>query len=281
MDDRGRQLKEAGPAAPVEVLGLSGVPGAGEKCLAAENETKAREISEFRRRKERERVAGAATAQRGTIEQMLQNPQAGEQKEIAVLVKADVQGSVEAISATLGKLGTEEVRVRVLHAAVGAITESDITLAKASGALIVAFNVRAVPQARDMATRDGVDIRYYSIIYQVADDIEALVKGKTAPTLREKFLGYAEIREVFTITKVGKVAGCMVTEGVIKRGAGVRVLRDRTVIHTGKLATLKRFKEDVREVQKGFECGLNLENFQDIAKGDMIECYETEEVAAA
>ncbi|MCC7428383.1 MAG: translation initiation factor IF-2 [Alphaproteobacteria bacterium] len=280
MDDRGRQLKEAGPAAPVEVLGLSGVPGAGEKCLAAENETNAREISEFRRRKERERVAGAATAQRGTIEQMLQNIQAGEQKEIAVLVKADVQGSVEAISATLGKLGTEEVRVRVLHAAVGAITESDITLAKASGALIVAFNVRAVPQARDMAARDGVDIRYYSIIYQVADDIEALVKGKTAPTLREKFLGYAEIREVFNITKVGKVAGCMVTEGVIKRGAGVRVLRDRTVIHTGKLATLKRFKEDVREVQKGFECGLNLENFQDIAKGDMIECYETEEVAA-
>jgi len=281
VDDHGRQIREAGPACPVEVLGLSGVPVAGEKCLVAENETRAREISEFRQRRERERVAGAATAQRGTIEQMLKNIQEGDQKEVTVVVKADVQGSVEAIGATLGKLGNEEVKVRVLYGGVGAITESDVTLAKASNALIIGFNVRAVPQARDMAQRDGVDIRYYSIIYQVADDIDSLVKGKVAPKLREKFLGYAEIREVFAISKVGKVAGCMVTDGTIKRGAGVRLLRDRTVIHTGKLSTLKRFKDDVREVQKGFECGLSLENFQDIAKGDVVECYETEEIPAA
>jgi translation initiation factor IF-2 len=197
-----------------------------------------------------------------------------------VLVKADVQGSAEAIAATVLKLGNDEVKVRVLHSAVGQITESDVQLAKASAAVIVAFNVRATAQARDLAARDGVDIRYYSIIYDVATDIENLVKGKIAPKEREKFLGYAEIRRVFDITKVGKVAGCMVTEGVVKRGAGVRLLRDGVVIHTGELSQLKRFKDDVREVTRGFECGMAFANYQDIREGDVIECFETETVPA-
>jgi translation initiation factor IF-2 len=248
--------------------------------VAVEDEGRAREISEFRQRKLREKAAAGQTAARGTLDQMLARIQAGEQKEVAVLVKADVQGSAEAIAATVLKLGNDEVKVRVLHSAVGQITESDIQLAKASDAVIVAFNVRATSQARDLAARDGVDIRYYSIIYDVANDIENLVKGKLAPKEREKFLGYAEIRRVFEITKVGKVAGCMVTEGLVKRGAGVRLLRDGVVIHTGELSQLRRFKDDVREVARGFECGMAFANYQDIREGDMIECFETETVPA-
>jgi translation initiation factor IF-2 len=280
LDDKGRQLKEAAPSTPVEILGLAGVPSAGEPFVAVENEGRAREISEFRQRKIREKAAAGSAAARGTLDQMLARIQAGEQKEVAVVVKADVQGSAEAIQATVQKLGNEEVRVRVLHAAVGQITESDVQLAKASDAVIVAFNVRATAQARDLAQRDGVDIRYYSIIYDVADDVENLVKGKLAPKEREKFLGYAEIRKVFEITKVGKVAGCLVTEGVVKRGAGVRLLRDNVVIHTGELSQLKRFKDDVREVTKGYECGMAFANWQDIREGDVIECFETETVPA-
>ncbi|GIX09476.1 translation initiation factor IF-2 [Elioraea sp.] len=280
LDDKGRQLKEAPPSTPVEILGLSGVPAAGEPFVAVDGEARAREISEFRQRKIRERAAAGSAAARGTLDQMLARIQAGEQKEVAVVIKADVQGSAEAIQATVQKLGNEEVRVRVLHSAVGQITESDVQLAKASDAVIVAFNVRATSQARDLAAREGVDIRYYSIIYDVADDIENLVKGKVAPKEREKFLGYAEIRKVFEITKVGKVAGCMVTEGVVKRGAGVRLLRDNVVIHTGELSQLKRFKDDVREVAKGYECGMAFANYQDIREGDVIECFETETVPA-
>jgi translation initiation factor IF-2 len=280
LDDKGRAMKDAEPATPVEILGLSGVPGAGEPFVAVEDEARAREISDFRQRKAREKAALATTSSRGTVEQMLAAIQAGAQKEVAVVVKADVQGSAEALGVTLAKISREEVRVRVLHSAVGQITESDIQLAKASGAIIVAFNVRATAQARELAAREGVDIRYYSIIYQVADDIEALVVGKLAPIQREKFLGYAEIREVFEITKVGKVAGCRVTEGVVKRGAGVRLLREGTVIHQGELSTLRRFKDDVREVQAGFECGMSFANYSDIRVGDVIECYETESVAA-
>jgi len=211
---------------------------------------------------------------------MLARIQAGEQKEVAVVVKSDVQGSAEAIQATVARLAHEEVKVRVLHAAVGQITESDVQLAKASNAVIVAFNVRATSQARDLAQRDGVDIRYYSIIYEVADDIDKLVRGKVAPKAREKFLGYAEIRKVFDITKVGKVAGCMVTEGVVKRGAGVRLLRDGVVVHSGDLSQLKRFKDDVREVARGYECGLSFAGFNDLKEGDVVECFETEMVAA-
>jgi translation initiation factor IF-2 len=196
-----------------------------------------------------------------------------------VVVKADVQGSLEAITASLAKLGTEEVSVRVLHAAVGGINESDVTLARASQAMIIGFNVRANPQAREMARRDNVDIRYYSIIYNVVDDIKAALSGLLAPAVREKFLGYAEIRQVFSISKVGKIAGCMVTEGIVKRGAKVRLLRDNVVIHEGALKTLKRFKDEVREVREGYECGMAFENYQDIQEGDVIECYEMEEVA--
>ncbi|MGC8470071.1 MAG: translation initiation factor IF-2, partial [Acetobacteraceae bacterium] len=280
VDERGQNLREAGPSAPVEVIGLSGVPQAGEPFVAVENEARAREISEFRQRKLRERSSTTAAEGRGTLDQMLARIQAGEQKEVAVLIKADVQGSAEAITQTVLKLGSEEVKVRVLHAAVGQITESDVALAKASRAVIIGFNVRATAQARELSAREGVDIRYYSIIYEVADDIEKLVRGRMAPKEREKFLGYAQIRKVFSITKVGKVAGCMVTDGVVKRGAGVRLLRDNVVIHQGELSQLKRFKDDVREVAKGYECGLSFAGFQDLQEGDVVECYETETFAA-
>jgi translation initiation factor IF-2 len=280
LDDKGRPMKDAGPSSPVEVLGLAGIPSAGEPFVVVEDEGRAREISEFRQRKVRDRSAAGATAARGTLEEMLTRIAAGAQKEVAILIKADVQGSAEAIQSTVLKLEHEEVKVRVLLTGVGQITESDIQLAKASNAVIVAFNVRATAQARALATRDGVDIRYYSIIYQVADDVEQMVKGKVAPKYREHFLGYAEIRKVFDITKTGKVAGCMVTEGVVKRGCGVRLLRDNVVIHQGELSQLKRFKDDVKEVARGYECGLSFAGFQDLREGDVVECYESELVPA-
>ena len=278
LDDKGRQLAEAGPSMPVEILGLSGAPSAGEPFVVVESESRAREITEFRERRQREKAAGAAAGARGTLDQMLARIQAGEQKEVAVLIKADVQGSAEAIQATVLKLAHEEVKVRVLLSGVGQITESDVQLSKASSAVIIAFNVRATSQAREMAQREGVDIRYFSIIYEVSDDIEKLVKGKVAPKARERFLGYAEVRKVFNITKTGKVAGCMITEGLVKRGAGVRVLRDNVVIHSGELSQLKRFKDDVREVARGYECGLSFANFHDLQEGDVVECFETEMV---
>jgi translation initiation factor IF-2 len=280
QDDKGQALKSAGPSTPVELLGLSAAPPAGEPFVVVESDTRAREIVEFRARRLRDRSAAALHAGRGTMEEMLARIQAGQRKEVAVVVKADVQGSAEAIQVVLGKLGNEEVRVRVLYAGVGQITESDVQLAKASDGIIIAFNVRANTQARELSHRDGVDVRYYSIIYEVADDIEKLVKGKLAPVHREKFLGYAEIRQVFNITKTGKVAGCYVTEGLVKRGAGVRLLRDNVVIHQGELSQLKRFKDDVREVARGYECGLSFAGFQDLQVGDVVECYETEIVAA-
>ena len=261
---------------PVEIVDLTSVPSAGEPLVVVEDESRAREISEFRQRKLRDKHAGVMTAARGTLDQMLARIQEGVQKEVAILIKADVQGSAEAINTTVLKQAHEEVKVRVLISGVGQITESDIQLAKASSAVIVAFNVRATTQARDLALREGVDIRYYSIIYDVADDIEKLVKGKVAPKEREKFLGYAEIRKVFDITKTGKVAGCMITEGLVKRGCGVRLLRDGVVVHTGELTQLKRFKDDVREVARGYECGLSFANFNDLREGDVVECYEVE-----
>ena len=280
LDDKNRPIKTAGPSSPVEVLGLSSVPGAGEPFVVVENEVRAREISEFRQRKVKEKQAAGMTAARGTLDQMLARIQAGAQKEVAVLIKADVQGSAEAIQATVLKLEHEEVKVRVLIAGVGQITESDIQLARASDAIIVAFNVRATSQARELATRDGVDIRYYSIIYQVSDDIEQLVRGKIAPKHREKFLGYAEIRKVFNITKTGMVAGCYITEGVVKRGCGVRLLRENVVVHQGDLSQLKRFKDDVKEVARGYECGLSFAGYNDLKEGDVVECYEMELVPA-
>jgi translation initiation factor IF-2 len=277
LDDRGRNIESAGPATPVEVLGLQGTPLAGDVFVVVDSEARAREITEFRLHRQREKLAAAAG--RSTLEQMFSKIQAGEAKEVPVVIKADVQGSVEAISGSLRQLGNDEVKVRILHAAVGGINESDITLARASGGMIIGFNVRANPQAREMARRDHVDIRYYSIIYNVVDDIKAAMSGMLAPTLREKFLGNAEIREIFNITKTGKVAGCMVTEGMVKRGGKVRLLRDNVVIHEGTLKTLRRFKDEVREVKEGFECGMAFENYDNIEKGDVIECFEMEEVA--
>jgi len=279
INDRGQTVDEAAPATPVEVLGLNGTPLAGDDFTVVESEARAREIAEFRQRKKRE--AAVAASARGSLQDMFSRIQAGEAKELPVVIKGDVQGSIEAISGALEKLTAEntEVKVRVLHASVGAINESDITLANASSAMVIGFNVRANPQARDLAKRDGVEIRYYSIIYNVIDDVKAALTGMLAPTLRERFIGYATIREVFNITKVGKVAGCMVTQGTVKRGAGVRLLRDNVVIHEGTLKTLKRFKDEVKDVREGYECGMAFENYDNILAGDVIEAFEIEEVA--
>jgi translation initiation factor IF-2 len=276
-DDHGKKVKSAGPAMPVEVLGLQGTPSAGDDFAVVGSEQRAREVTEFRQRRNRDVRVSAGV--RGTVEQMLSAIAAGAAKEFPIVIKGDVQGSVEAIVGSLAKLNTAEVAVRVLHSAVGGINESDVTLARASNAMIIGFNVRANPQARDMARRDGIEIRYYSIIYDLTNDIKAGLTGLLSPTKRENFLGNAEIREVFNITKVGKVAGCMVSEGVVKRGAKVRLLRDNVVIHEGTLKTLRRFKDEVREVKEGYECGMAFENYQDIQPGDVIEAFEIEEVA--
>ncbi|MFN5589940.1 MAG: translation initiation factor IF-2 [Holosporales bacterium] len=272
VDEHGKRVKEAGPSTPVEVLGLGGVPDAGDDFVVVENDEKAREVSEFRQG-ERRQKQNLATA-RGGMESLFAKIRDSKRKELPVIVKTDVQGSLEAIRSSLQKLRNDELAVQVLHSGVGSITESDISLAKASGAAVIGFNVRANPQARDAAKRDGVEIRYYSIIYDVLDDVKKLLGGMLAPTLREIFLGYAQIRRVFDITKVGKIAGCMVTEGIIKRGCKVRLLRDNIVIHEGSLKTLKRLKDEVREVKSGFECGMAFDNYQDIRENDQIECFE-------
>ena len=280
INDRGANVTQAFPATPVEVLGLNGTPQAGDELMVVADEAKAREIAEFRAKRKRS-VAAAASTPRGNFEQMMQNIKAGAVKELAVLIKGDVHGSVEAIKGALIKLTDDntEVKVRVLDAAVGPVTESDVTLAKASGAMIFGFNVRANTQARDMARRDAVEIRYYSIIYNVIDDVKAALTGMLAPTLREKFLGNAQILQIFNITKVGKIAGCKITEGTVKRGGKVRLLRDNVVIHEGTLKTLKRMKDEVKEVREGFECGMAFENYDNIEVGDFIECFEMEEIA--
>lgn len=278
FNEMGQKVQEAGPATPVEVLGLQGTPAAGDDFAVVADENQAREITNYRIRKERD--AKLVKSAKSAMEQMLDKIKSGEVKHLPVIIKADVQGSIEAIEGTLNKLSNDEVSVQILHSAVGPISESDITLAKASNAFVIGFNVRAIPQARDMARRDGVDIRYYSIIYDVADDVKKGLEGMLSPELKEKILGYAEIRNVFNITGVGRVAGCMVTEGLVKRGAKVRLLRDNVVIHDGSLGQLKRFKEDVKEVKEGYECGMSFENYNDIQVGDFIECYEIEAIAA-
>jgi translation initiation factor IF-2 len=278
VDDRGNPVEQAGPSTPVEVLGLDGVPDAGEQLVAVENERRAREIAEYRQRKKRTQAAAAA-APRGTVEEMFTQMTAAGVRELPVVVKSDVHGSLEAIIAGLEKLSTDEVAVRVLHSGVGAITESDVTLAFASNATILGFNVRANAQAREMARRDNVELRYHSIIYELLDEAKARLSGLLAPASRETITGHAEVREVFNITKVGKVAGCMVVDGVIRRGARLRLLRDDVVAYEGPLGSLKRFKDDVREVREGFECGIGVDGFSDIRQGDVIEAYEVEEVA--
>jgi translation initiation factor IF-2 len=276
QNDRGETVKEAGPSTPIEVLGLSAAPEAGDEMVVVESEARAREVAEYRGRKRRE--ARQASSTRQTLDQLLKTREAGEKRLLPLVLKADVQGSAEAIQGALTKLGTDEVGAQILQSGVGGITESDVILAHASGAAVIGFNVRANNQARERAKRDGVDIRYYNIIYNVVDDVKAALSGLLAPETREKFLGNAEILEVFTISKVGKVAGCRVTEGVVKRGARVRLIRDNVVIHEGELSTLKRFKDEVREVQSGQECGMAFANYQDMQKGDVIECFDVETI---
>ncbi len=276
INDLGEHVKEAGPSVPVEVLGFDSAPEAGDQFAVVENEARAREITDYRMRERRKRLAVAG--QRGSLEQMMTQLKAAGTKEFTLLVKGDVQGSVEAIVAALDKMGTDEVRARIIHAGVGGITESDVGLAATSGAVILGFNVRANTQARQAAERDGVEIRYYAVIYDLVDEVKQAMSGLLAPTRRETFLGNAEILEVFAISKVGKVAGCRVTEGKVERGAHVRLIRDNVVVHEGKLSTLKRFKDEVREVVAGQECGMAFEGYQDMRQGDVIECFEVEHV---
>ncbi len=276
IDDTGKNVVSAGPSMPVEILGFHSVPEAGDVLVAVESEHRAREVAEYRERKKRE--AKGAAMRRASLEQMMSQMKEGELKEFPVLVKADVQGSAEAIVQALGKLGNDEVRARVIHYGVGGVTESDVQLAAASGAVILGFNVRANKQAREAAQRQGIEVRYYNIIYDLVDDIKQAMSGLLAPELRETHLGNAEVLEVFRVSKVGKVAGCRVTEGMVERGAGVRLIRDDVVIYEGKLTSLKRFKDEVKEVQAGQECGMAFENWQDIKPGDIVECYRVEEI---
>ena len=278
VDDRGANVDAAGPAFPVEILGLNGTPDAGDRMIVVENEARAREVTDYRQRQKREQmmVRGGSGTSLADMMSALKDQQV---KEVPLLIKGDVQGSVEAITGALEKLGTEEVQARVILSGVGGITESDVTLAAASNAVIIGFNVRANKQAREHAERDGVEIRYYNVIYDLVDDVKQAMSGLLAPTLRETFLGNAEILEVFNISKVGRIAGCRVTEGKVERGAGVRLVRDSVVIHEGGvLKTLKRFKDDVKEVPAGQECGMSFENYQDIREGDIIECFRVEEI---
>ncbi|UWP88944.1 translation initiation factor IF-2 [Aliiroseovarius crassostreae] len=278
VNDKGERVKEAGPSVPVEVLGLNGTPEAGDVLNVVETEAQAREIAEYREQaaKDKRAAAGAAT----TLEQMMAKAKADQDvAELPILVKADVQGSAEAIVQAMEKIGNDEVRVRVLHYGVGAITETDIGLAEASGAPVIGFNVRANAPARNSANQKGVEIRYYSVIYDLVDDVKSAASGLLSAEVRENFIGYAEIREVFKVSGVGKVAGCLVTEGVARRSAGVRLLRDNVVIHEGTLKTLKRFKDEVKEVLSGQECGMAFENYDDIRPNDVIEIFEREEIA--
>ncbi|MEO0384707.1 MAG: translation initiation factor IF-2 [Pseudomonadota bacterium] len=279
IDDHGKQVDEAGPSAPVEVLGFQDTPSAGDPFAVVDTEARAREITEYRQRQLRETTAARLGTARGSLEQMMTRLQESNLREFPILVKGDVQGSVEAIVQAVEKIGNDEVAARVIHAAPGGVTESDIALAAASEAPIIAFNVRANKQARDSAQAEGIEIRYYNIIYDLVDDIKAAMEGLLSPERRETMLGNAEILEVFNITKVGKVAGCTITDGKVERGSGVRLIRDSVVIHEGKLKTLKRFKDEVAEVTTGQECGMAFENYEDIRKGDVIECFRVEEVA--
>ena len=278
IDDQGDSVETAGPSMPVEVLGLQGVPRAGDTFGTTETEAKAREISEYRQRLAREKAVAKHAGQRGSLEQMMSQLQTVGVKEFPLIIKGDVQGSVEAIAIALEKLGTDEVRARIVHSGAGAITESDISLAETSGAAIIGFNVRANPQARQAAEQAGIEIRYYNVIYNLVDDVKQAMSGLLSPERRETFLGNAEILEVFDITKVGKIAGCRVTEGRVERGAGVRLIRDNVVIHEGTLKTLKRFKDEVSEVPVGQECGMAFQNYENIQVGDIIECFRVEMV---
>jgi translation initiation factor IF-2 len=277
LDDHGAHIPSAGPSVPVEVLGFDAAPEAGDQFAVVENDARARELTDYRVRKRRETLGSAGT--KSTLEQMMQQLKDAGRKEFPLVVKGDVQGSLEAIVGALKKVGNDEVEARLVHSGVGGITESDIALAAAAKAVVIGFNVRANAQAKQAAESQGVEIRYYNIIYDLVDEVKAAMSGLLAPTKREIFLGYATIKQVFTITKAGKVAGCIVTEGKVERGAKVRLLRDNVVIHEGTLSILKRFKDDVKEVVSGQECGMSFANYQDIRENDQIECFQVETIA--
>ncbi|MBP6986421.1 MAG: translation initiation factor IF-2 [Alphaproteobacteria bacterium] len=276
IDEHGVNIESAGPSMPVEILGFNDTPYAGDDFHVVNNEARAREIAQYRLHRDKTLMASKSKM---TLEDMFAAQSNVDRKELSIVIKGDVGGSVEALVGSLSKFNNDEVHVRVLHSGVGGITERDVILANASNGLIVGFNVRANPQARDLAKKEGISIRYYSIIYDVIDDVKAALTGMLSPTLREKYLGQAEIRQIYNITKVGKVAGCMVTEGTVKRGAKVRLLRDDVVIHEGTLKTLRRFKDELKEVKEGYECGMAFENYHDIKENDKIECFEIEEIA--
>jgi translation initiation factor IF-2 len=278
ISDTGSPVDSAGPSTPVEVLGFNGTPEASDRLAVVDSEGRAREVTDYRVRQKRDKVAARATGMRGSLEQMMSQLKTAGRKDFALIIKADVQGSLEAIMGAIEKLGTSEVVARVIHAGVGGITESDVTLAEASGVPIIGFNVRAHKEAREAAERDGIELRYYNIIYDLVDDVKKVMSGLLAPTLRETMLGNAQILEIFTVSKVGKIAGCRVTDGKVERGANVRLIRDNVVIHEGKLSQLKRFKDDAREVLAGQECGMAFENYQDMKVGDVIECYRVETI---
>jgi len=277
LDEIGNPVPEAGPSIPVEIQGLSDVPGAGEEVIVLGDERKAREIALFRQGKFRE--VKLAKKQAATLENMFDQIGEGAVRVLALLIKADVQGSQEALVHALTRLSTEEVKVNVVHSAVGAITESDVNLALASKAVIIGFNTRADVAARKAAQASGIDVRYYNIIYDAVDEVKAALSGMLAPTRKENVLGLVEVRQVFKISKVGAVAGCYVLEGLVRRNALVRVLRDNVVVHTGEIDSLKRFKDDVREVKASFECGMSVKGYNDLKVGDQFEIYEVQEVA--
>ena len=278
VSDTGETVSSAGPSTPVEVLGFSGTPDAGDRLAVVENEARAREVTDYRARQKREKSANRGTTMRGSLEQMMAQAKTSGRKEFPLVIKADVQGSLEAIIGALDKMATDEVAARVLHAGVGGISGSDVTLAEASGVPIIAFNVRANKEAREAAERVGIEIRYYNIIYDLVDDVKKAMSGLLPPTIRETMLGNAQILEVFKVSKVGNIAGCRVTDGTVERGASVRLIRDNVVVHEGKLSQLKRFKDDVKEVAAGMECGMAFENYQDMRAGDVIECYRVETI---
>jgi len=278
ISDQGDTIEEAGPSVPVEVLGFNGPPEAGDRLAVVDNEARAREVTSYRAHQKRENAAASISGMRGSLEQMMSQLKTSGRKDFPLIVKADVQGSLEAILGSLDKLGTDEVTARILHAGVGGISESDVTLAEGFNAAIIGFNVRAHKEAAAAAKRNGIEIRYYNIIYDLVDDVKKAMSGLLAPTLRETMLGNALILEVFNISKVGKVAGCRVTDGSVERGANVRLIRDNVVVHEGKLSTLKRFKDEVKEVQAGQECGMAFENYGDMRVGDVIECYRVETI---
>jgi translation initiation factor IF-2 len=278
ISDKGETVETAGPSVPVEVLGFNGPPEAGDRLAVVENEARARQITSYRAHQKRENAAASISGMRGSLEQMMSQLKTSGRKEFPLIIKADVQGSLEAILGSLEKLGTDEVAARILHAGVGGISESDVTLAEGFNAAIIGFSVRANKEAAAAAKRNGIEIRYYNIIYDLVDDVKKAMSGLLAPTLRETMLGNAQILEIFNISKVGKVAGCRVTDGTVERGANVRLIRDNVVVHEGKLSTLKRFKDEVKEVQSGQECGMAFENYGDMRANDVIECYRVETI---